>query len=198
METQTTSPTTPTPNAPDPASLAAKYQAINAAGLAAIAAIRASVMEVTDIESPHPDTVRFVQSMKGFPRPFLDRSLELVQQTPGYQAVERFDIQVVQNQIAASDGLHPLANALRLLFIDLGFTADVNYARAMNQGLQIYQIGQGLARDTVRGAAYVPGINDLKSALGRAGIRKANKAAKQKPPAAPATPPLNAKPPLVN
>jgi len=69
----------------------------------------------------------------------------------------------------------------------------------MNQGLQIYQIGQGLARDKDRGAAFVPGINDLKSTLGRSGVRRADKAANTKePPATPVTPPLNAKPPLVN
>jgi hypothetical protein len=185
MEVQTTN-SNPTPNTADTPTDDQKYQA----AVEAINAIRALLPE---LESPHPDTVKFVQTMKGFPRPFLDRSLLIVQQTPGYQALNRFDVEAVQKQIAVSEGNRSVQAALKLLLVEVAFTADVNFARAMNQALQTYQIGQGLARDTVLGAPYVPGVNEMKVTLGRTGVRKAAKLKTQEPPAAPAVPPLTAK-----
>jgi hypothetical protein len=183
------------PNPPDPPPPLTRFQTIANTGIAGLDAIRAQLPE---LESPHPDTLKFAQTMKGFPRDFVDISFDLVQQTPAYQALGRFDVALVQNQLAIGDGLRPFSAAMKQMSAAIDFTIDINFARAMNQALQILQISRGLARDPGLGAALTAGVKLMEDALGRAGIRRAAKNNAQEPPAAPATPPLNAKPPLVN
>ena len=183
------------PNPPDPPPPLTRFQTIANTGIAGLDAIRTQLPE---LESPHPDTLKFTQTMKGFSRDFLDVSVAVVQQTPAYQALGRLDVALVQNQLAISDGLRPLSAAMKQMSAAIDFTIDINFARAMNQALQILQISQGLARDPALGAALTAGIKLMQDAIGRAGIRRAAKNNTQEPPAAPATPPLNAKPPLVN
>lgn len=178
------------PNPPDPPPPLTRFQTIANTGITGLDAIRTQLPE---LESPHPDTLKFAQTMKGFSREFLDTSFDLVQQTPAYQSLGRFDVALVQNQLAISDGLRPYSAALKQLAVAVDFTIDINFARAMNQALQILQISQGLARDPVLGAALTAGVKLMQDALGRAGIRRASKTNTQEPPAAPAVPPLTAK-----
>jgi hypothetical protein len=183
------------PNPPDPPPPLTRFQTIANSGIAGLDAIRTQLPE---LESPHPDTLKFAQTMKGFSRDFLDTSFDLVQQTPAYQALGRFDVAIVQNQLAIGDGLRPFSAALKQMSVAVDFTIDINFARAMYQALQILQISRGLARDPALGAALTAGVKLMENAIGRTGIRRAAKNNTKEPPAAPATPPLNAKPQLVN
>jgi len=181
------------PTQPDPPPPPTRFQTVASTGIAGLDAIRAQLPE---LESPHPDTLKFAQTMKGFQRDFLDTAFDLVQQTPAYQSVGRFDVALVQNQLAISDGLRSFSAALKQMSVAVDFTIDINFARAMNQALQILQISQSLARDPVLGAALTAGVKLMQDALGRVGVRRASKTKTEEPPAPPAIPPVNAKPPV--
>jgi hypothetical protein len=162
--------TPPTPTTPDPPILT-RYQQVANEVFADLQAIRAKIPE---LELPHPETNKFVSTMRRVPRSFIDTMVGQVQQIPEYQAVNRLDIQNAQNSMQLVDGLQPFSDALRTLLTSVDHTIGVNYARVANSSLQMYQVAKGLARD-LNAPHVATSVKILGEKLGRLGGHRQSK-----------------------
>ena len=154
--------TPPTPITQVPPTLT-RYQQIATELFADLQTIRGKLPE---LEAPHPETTRFVTSMRSVPREFVDTMVGQVQQIPEYQSANRLDVPNSQNSLQLVDGIRPFADALRVLLSAVDNTVDVNYARVANSALQMYQIAKGLARD-LNAPHIASSVKILREALGR-------------------------------
>src|SRR5262245_580876 len=103
--------TPPTPPTPVPPTLT-RYQQVANALFGDLQTIRGQLPE---LEAPHPETKKFVDSMRVIPRSFVDTMVGQVQQIPEYESANRLDVQNAQNSLQLVDGLRPFADALRTL-----------------------------------------------------------------------------------
>ena len=162
--------TPPTPPTPDPPTLT-RYQQLAAELFGDLQAIRGKLPE---LELPHPETKKFVDSMRGIPRSFVDTMVGQVQQIAEYQSVNRLDVQNAQSSLQLVDGLRPFSDALRTLLTSVDHTIAVNYARVANSSLQMYQVAKGLARD-VDAPHIATSVKILSEKLGRLGGHRQSK-----------------------
>ena len=160
----------PTPMTPTPPVLT-RYQQLANEVFADLQAIRAKLPE---LEIVHPETSKFVSTMRSVPRAFVDTMVGQVQQIPEYQAVNRLDIQNAQNSLQLVDGLQPFTDALRTLLTSVDHTIGVNYARVANSSLQMYQVAKGLARD-LEAPHVAASVKILREKLGRTVGKRASK-----------------------
>jgi len=156
--------TPPMPPTTTPPTLT-RYQQVAAELYGDLQTIRGKLPE---LEAPHPETKKFVDSMRGIPREFVDKMVGQVQQIPEYQSVNRLDVQNALSSLQLIDGLRPFSDALRTLLGALDNTIDVNYARVANSALQLYQVAKGLARD-LNSPHIAMSVKILAEALGRMG-----------------------------
>jgi hypothetical protein len=162
--------TPPTPTTPDPPTLT-RYQQLANEVFADLQAIRAKIPE---LELLHPETSKFVSTMRGVPRAFVDTMVGQVQQIPEYQAVNRLDIPNAQNSLQLVDALQTFSDALRTFLTSVDHTIGVNYARVANSSLQMYQVAKGLARD-LNAPHVATSVKILGEKLGRSGGHRQSK-----------------------
>lgn len=125
-------------------------------------------------EPKHRATAKFVQSFSRYPNDFIATVLAAVEADPQLQNVKKFDVVDARDTFQYMEAFRPLVDQLTVLRDNVKFSCDTRKARAVADGLQLYDIAKGLGRDP--GSASVATLTEImKRDLNRPGRRKKSK-----------------------
>jgi hypothetical protein len=131
------------------------------------ATLNAAAALIASFESPHSSTLGFVRSHQAIPTDFIATAITAVEATAELQSVNKFDVTEARDVLQFMEAFRPVVDQLEALRRDLQFTIDARKAKVAADGLQIYAIAKGVARDP-SSAAVLAHISNLKRDLGRA------------------------------
>ena len=111
------------------------------------AAVTALIAEIPRFESNHTATTDFVKAHKRFAPDFIATVLAAVESNPELQRLQKFDVTEARDTLQFIEAFRPLVDQVDALARDLRFTMDARKAAVAADGLQIYAIAKGIARD---------------------------------------------------
>jgi hypothetical protein len=133
--------------------------------------LTAAMSQIPSFEESHPATAKFVRSHQGFPNDFIATVLAAVEADPQLQNVKKFDVVEARDTLQFLDAFRPVVDQAEALLAILRFTCASRKARVVADGLQLYEIAKGIARDP-GSAAVASHAKNMKRDLKRSG-RKA-------------------------
>jgi hypothetical protein len=124
------------------------------------------IAQIPRFESGHPTTVGFVKGKRSIPSNFIATVLAAVEANPDLQRVEKFDVVEARDTLQFLEAFRPLVDRVDAFARDLKFTMDSRKAKVAADGLQIYDIAKGIARDP-SSAVVAAHVRTMKRDLGR-------------------------------
>jgi hypothetical protein len=152
------------------------------------ASVGGLIAQIPRFESTHATTAGFVKTNKQFPADFIATVLAAVEANPELQRLEKFDVTEARDTLQFIEAFRPLVDQVDALARDLKFTIDARKAKVAADGLQIYAIAKGIARDP-SSAVVAAHVRNMKRDLGRSRPKARTVTPATPPPRSPATPP---------
>lgn len=145
------------------------------------------------LETPHASTVEFVRTHANVAVEFLATVTASVEQHAPLQVINKLDAVDARDKLQYMEAFRTVVDRVMAFLDSLRFTLNSEKAFLTADCLQVYAIGQALARDP-GSADIAQAVANMKRDLGRRGRPKKIDKPEQ-PPATPATPATPASPP---
>lgn len=129
-------------------------------------AVTGLIAQIPRFESAHPAIAGFVKANRQIPPDFIATVLAAVETNPELQKLEKFDVTEARDTLQFLEAFRPLVDQVDALARDLKFTMDARKAKVAADGLQIYAIAKGIARDP-NSAMVAAHVRNMKRDLGR-------------------------------
>lgn len=136
----------------------------------------------------HPATKGFVRTQKTVSDEFLVSAIVAVEETPGLQGLNQFDVTEARDSLQYSQAFRPIRDKLIAAATNVDYSLNLRRANVVQPALQTYLLVKGLARNPA-GTLAASHAGNLRRDLGRSGKRK-KKAAPNPAPAPTPVPPV--------
>jgi hypothetical protein len=103
--------------------------------------------QIPKFEGKHPSTADFVRRHQNIPMEFIAGVTAAVEAIPELLATGKYNVVEARDTFQFIEAFRPILDRMEMLTTDLKFTLDAQYAKLVTDGLQMYDIAKGFARD---------------------------------------------------